>query len=133
MPVSDLVQNYLGAADESTRAHFSRLANLIASADPAITAAIKWGKLTFALDGDYHHWLCALAKVKKGVSLYFHFGSLLDDPRGILQTGASRWMRKIDFIPGEPFNPQALTALVRQALVKLPDFKSAQKDHGKAA
>ena len=34
----------------------------------------KWGQLTFTLDGDWHHWICALSPTKKAVKLVIHKG-----------------------------------------------------------
>lgn len=133
MRFSDLVKDYLSGADEETLALFSRLAELIAYAHPGITAAVKWRKLTFALDGSYHYWLCALARVKKGIALYFHFGSLLDDPHAILRAGAGEWMRKIEITAWDPLYSEAIPALVRQAAEKRDAFIRAwQKQRGAA-
>ncbi len=53
---------------------------LIVSSHTAFDAAIKWRQLTFAVDGHFDHWLCAVAAKSRQTRLTLHFGALLDDP-----------------------------------------------------
>jgi hypothetical protein len=92
------------------------LAAVVHAADEAVAEAIKWRRLTFTVDDNWHHWLCAVAVTKGGVSLVFHKGSLLEDPAGLLQ-GEGRYLRQIPYDQAAA-HPEAVTALVRQAIAR---------------
>src|SRR5512139_642419 len=78
------------------REQVERVAGLVLSADPGITTAIKWRRLTFTVHGNWHHWLCGISVTKRGVSLMFHKGALLADPAGLL-VGEGRYGRQLPF------------------------------------
>lgn len=96
----------------------------ISDADPGLTAAVKWRQLTYALAGDFHHWICAIAVTKKAVGLRFHFGGLLDDPQGVFRTGSSRFLRTIDIASIDDLDPQLVADTVRRAISRLDYFKA---------
>jgi hypothetical protein len=96
------------------------LADRVHAADPRMSEAVKWRRLTFTVDDNWHHWLCAVAVGKQGVSLMFHKGALLDDPQQVLE-GEGRYLRRIPFDVAVR-NPQAVTACVRQAIVHQTDL-----------
>lgn len=50
----------------------------------SLDEAVKWGRLTFTVDQNWHHWLCAVAATRAGVALVFHKGALLPDPTRLL-------------------------------------------------
>jgi hypothetical protein len=58
---------------------------------PAAGHERKWGRLTFTRDGDWHHWLCAIAPGRKAVRLLVHKGALLADPRAVWRVTAARF------------------------------------------
>ncbi len=89
-----------------------------------LDSAIKWRQLTYAVDADYHTWICAINVTKKLVTLRFHFGGLLADPEGVLRAGESQWMRSLDFKPGEAVRVERL---VREAVGKREEFKEEGK------
>jgi hypothetical protein len=91
-----------------------RLAELVYAADDRIDVAIKWHRLTFTVEGNWHHWLCGIQVTKAGVSLLLHKGALLDDPADLLQ-GDGRYLRKIPFDEAAA-EPDAVTAIVRSAI-----------------
>ncbi|UJW30925.1 DUF1801 domain-containing protein [Saccharothrix sp. AJ9571] len=95
-------------------AEADELTDLVASADARLEKATKWGRLTFTLDGDWHHWLCAIAAPKSGVRLVFHKGVLLDDPAGLL-TGSGRYVRELT-ASAALAHPEQVRALVREAI-----------------
>jgi hypothetical protein len=74
----DEADGFLRALPPQTRAVAQRLiAAVCEQAD--MDAAVKWRQLTFAVEGDFDHWVCAVAPTKKRVNLTFHFGRLLRD------------------------------------------------------
>lgn len=89
----------------------------------ALDSAIKWRQLTYAVDADYHYWICAINVTKKLVTLRFHFGGMLEDPEGVLRVGESKWMRSLDFRPGEEVDEEMVERLVREAVGKREEFK----------
>jgi hypothetical protein len=91
------------------------------AAGDSVAEAIKWGRLTFTVNCDWHHWLCAIAVTRREVRLVFHKGALLDDPAGLLQ-GEDRYMRQIPHDRAAA-DPEAVTALVRQAIAHQTDVQ----------
>ena len=65
----------------------TRLGETLNSSPVKLDVAIKWRQLTFALQGDFHYWICAISVTKKSVGLNFHYGGLLSDPGGIFRAG----------------------------------------------
>jgi hypothetical protein len=114
------VQTWFTRLDERQRSQAEKLATLVSAADPRLEQAVKWGRVTFTVDGRWHDWLCGIASAKKGVRLVFHKGALLDDPDGLL-TGSARYVREI---PAEQAveRPRAVSSLVRSALEHQTDL-----------
>ncbi len=77
----------------------------------------KWGQLTFTLQGDWHHWICAVASTKKAVKLVIHKGALLADPHGAME-GKGRYLRAIRFQAPEEINPSVLAPILREAAAR---------------
>ncbi len=82
--------------------------------------AVKWNRLTFTANGDWHHWVCAVAATRKAVNLVFHKGSLLADPAGLL-TGDGKYIRQV---PADRAlaSPDDVADLVRDALAHQTDM-----------
>jgi len=108
------VAGWLSGLDQSLRQGVEFLADVVTSAHASLERAIKWGRLTFTVDGNWHHWVCAVAATKKGAKLLLHKGALLDDPHGLLR-GSGRYLREI---PLESIrqDPEAVRAIVRSAV-----------------
>jgi hypothetical protein len=95
------------------------LAGRVHAAGDGVAEAVKWGRHTFTVNGDWHHWLCAIAVTRREVRLVFHKGALLDDPAGLLQ-GEGRYVREIPHDRAAA-DPEAVTALVRPAIAHQTD------------
>jgi hypothetical protein len=108
------------------------LANYIFSIRDDFTVDIKWRKITFALNNDFHHWICAIAATKNSVNLYFHFGKLLDNKTYVFKTGTSRFLGKIEFKKIEDINKKIIKDLINEAVLKLDFFKNNWKDLNKS-
>jgi hypothetical protein len=118
---------------DSTRDTFidgidTRFVPLVLALDRAVVAAranfdtrISYKMLTYALAGDFRHWICAISVHKKAVCLRFLFGVLLDDPRGILRAGTGI-LRTIDFFSVEEVDAQLVADYVNEAVSKLEYF-----------
>jgi hypothetical protein len=88
------VTEFGASLDAPVRATVDRLVEAILGAGVPLDAAIKRRRLTFAVDGDFHHWLCGIGTTRRGVVLQFHFGALLRDPDRRLTAGESRCLRR---------------------------------------
>jgi hypothetical protein len=95
------------------------LATLVRGAAP-LDEAVKWGRLTFTVDGDWHHWICAVAATGKGVNLVFHKGALLADPSSLL-SGDAKYTRQVAGTQALAA-PDAVAALVRDAVAHQRDM-----------
>jgi hypothetical protein len=100
-----------------------RLAKIISSHPVKLDAAIKWKKLTFALQGDFHHWISAIGFTKRSVDLIFHYGGLLSDPRGIFRSGESKFLRKIEYQAVADVDEAVVLDFIWQAIDKNQYFK----------
>ena len=114
------VQEWLGGLPAERRRQAEWLAGRVHAAAPGVEEAVKWRRLTFTVDGNWHHWLCAVAASSRAVALAFHKGSLLDDPAGLLE-GEGRYLRQVPFERAAA-DPEAVTALVRQAIAHQTDM-----------
>lgn len=106
------------------------VAPIVATIDAAIRAAaplqsaIKWRQLTYGVDGDFQHWICAIAVTKKQVTLNFHFGALLGDPEGAFRQGTSKFMRMLDYTAPEAVDAGLIARRVTKAIARLDYFKA---------
>jgi hypothetical protein len=95
-------------------------ADRVHAADGRIAEAIKWDRLTFTIEGNWHHWLCAVQATRRGVSPLLHKGALLDDPDLLLQ-GGGPYLRQVPFTEAA-VRPEAVTRLVREAITHQTDL-----------
>jgi hypothetical protein len=114
------VEAWLGRWGPDQRERVDWLAARVHAAAPGTQEAVKWSRLTFTVDGNWHHWLCAIAVAARGVSLVFHKGSLLDDPAGLLE-GEGRYLRQVPYERAAE-DPEAVAELVRQAVARQTDM-----------
>jgi hypothetical protein len=84
--------------------------------------------MTYALDSDFHHWICAIATAKASVGLNFHFGGLLEDPQGVFKVGSSKFLRKIEYKSVKDVDEGVILNFLKQAVDRLPYFKENWKE-----
>jgi len=125
------VQQFYDSVPENYKEIVNELSSLISNVNDKIAQDIKWKKLTFGLNEDFHHWLCQINITKKAVVLYFHFGGLLDDKYNILIAGESKFLRKIEFKSINDINKKIINDYVSQAISKLDYFKNNWKELAK--
>lgn len=118
-----VLSEYLAGARPGVAPIVIALDAAIRAAAP-LASAIKWRQLTYATDGDFHHWICAIAVTKKQVTLNFHFGALLADPEGAFRQGASKFMRMLDYTAPEAVDAGHITRRVTEAIARLDYFKA---------
>jgi hypothetical protein len=123
----EIVREFAEGADPEFAEIVTALDVAIVSSEGRLTPAVKWGHLTYGLDGDFHHWICAIAVTKRWVSLRFHFGGLLSDPDQVFRAGASKFLRSIDYVRAEDVDAGLVDRYVREALSRLDYFKANWK------
>lgn len=99
-----------------------RLHSIVQSVSNRLQYSIKWKKLTYAIDGDFHHWVCAISITKSNVGLVYHFGGLLNDERHLLIKGDSKFFRKIEIKNSHNIDEDVIREFLLQAIDKLPYF-----------
>jgi hypothetical protein len=117
----DPLDEYLDIYDDDAGRLFIALDGAIRSAEPRFDVAIKYRLLTYTLDHDWRHWVCAVNATKSAVCLRFLWGVLLDDPLGVLRPGSSTLMTW-DIPRGSEIDPTSVGDYVRNALAKRDQF-----------
>ena len=115
----------LDTLPEPQRAIARRVFKAVRTARPDLHDAMKWGKPTFALDGDFHHWICQIGATNRAVGLTFHFGALLDDTSGVFTTGTSPYLRKAEYLTVDEVDAAIIADLVTQAVGTVDRFKAS--------
>jgi hypothetical protein len=95
-----------------------------------LDVAVKWRQLTFAVDGDFDHWICAIAPARTRVTLTFHFGRLLGDDGGLFNESDAKFVRKIGYESPEEVDGAAIADLVSEAIAALPTFRRVVREKG---
>lgn len=108
------IDAWLDKLPDDRRQEATALAGQVRASRPGLDEAVKWGRLTFTADDNWHHWLCAVAATKRSVNLTFHKGVLLDDPAGLLE-GSGQYIRTVPYARATA-EPDAVAALIAQAV-----------------
>ena len=111
----EAVDDFLSGLETPRRAVVQRVVAVVQAHAP-FDAAIKWRQLTFAVDGDFDHWICAVSSTKQRVSLAFHLGSLLRDNTGAFAASESKFVRKISYASAEDVDEAVVHDLLAQAV-----------------
>lgn len=112
------VQAWLMHLDPQSRSDVEASVRVIRGVDPRLTQAIKWGRLSFSIDGNWHHWLCGITATS-GSRLVFRKGALVEDP-GQMLTGGGQYVRQLPLATVSD-NPDAVVRLVRSAIAHETD------------
>jgi hypothetical protein len=123
----DVADHFVNGAEPCATEVVYALVEIIERTSVPLDAAVKWRRLTFAREGDFHHWICGIAITKRAVTLVFHFGGILDDPEGRLVAAASTFFRKMEFRSPADVDAQVVLAFVEQAIDRLQYFKDNWK------
>lgn len=108
-----------------------RIMEIVLSGHEDMDLEMKWGKPTFGLSGDFHHWICAIQILKNKVSLIFHFGGLLIDEKERFISGTSKFLRKLEYENLENIDDEEILYFIQQAIEKLPYFRDNWKEINK--
>ena len=112
---SQLIDERIATLDDWRGKTLASVRAIITKADPEITEEWKWrGVPVWERDGI----ICTGETYKQVVKLTFAKGASLDDPTGLFNSSLDGNMRRaIDIREDEEINADALTALVRAAIV----------------
>jgi hypothetical protein len=111
------VVQYIEQSEPSARELIEALMQIGLESEPRMEEAIKWNRITFTLNGNWHHWICGIERTRKYVSFIFHKGALLNDTSRILQ-GTGKYTRQIRITSLADINRKALIDLIKQAVAK---------------
>ncbi|MGI9613821.1 MAG: DUF1801 domain-containing protein [Acidimicrobiales bacterium] len=124
----DLIDTLVDGRPELLADATRAVADSIGCCDVELDSSMKWGRVSYAIEGDFHHWICAIGVTKKAVGLTFHFGGLLDDPEGRLMAGSSKFLRKLEFTSPHEVDAEVVCDFVDQAVGKHDYFKEHWKE-----
>jgi hypothetical protein len=113
----EIIATFFPGLDERSQPIVRCLIDLVLDVVPEAQHERKWGQLCFTRDGDWHHWICAIASTNKAVKLVIHKGALLADPRGVLQ-GDGQYLRAISFRPPEEVDARIVAPILREAVAR---------------
>lgn len=119
--------DFMAGVKQEHRPIVERLVEIMRNSPEPLDSALKRKQLTFARQGDFHHWVCAISTTAKAVALNFHFGGLLDDPEGRFRAGSSRFLRKLEYRTVDDIDESVVLEFVSQALARLQYFKDNWK------
>ncbi len=110
-------------------ATLARIRELINEADPEVVEEFKWRKPSNSMSGTpvwYHAGIICTGETYKGaVKMTFANGAELDDPSGLFNSSLEGNVRRaIDFHKNDPFDEEALKALIRAAVERNLKTKS---------
>jgi hypothetical protein len=127
----DLIDNFLTGLEPTPRAIAARVITSIHEYSQ-LTVGIKWRQLTFAVDDDFDHWICAVAANPQCVRLVFHCGSMLDEGAGVFERADAKFVRKMAFVSIDDVDDAAIRDLLTQALDTLPRYRERVRRRGLA-
>ena len=138
--MSGPLDEYLAIYDDAAGRLFVQLDAAIRQEAPELDVAIKYRLLSYTVDRDWRHWVCAVNATKSAVCLRFLWGVLLDDPLGVLRPGTSTLMTW-DIPRGSDIDAASVGRYVREALAKRDHFlanaaaigAAARQAHGKGS
>ena len=119
--MSGPLDEYLAIYDDAAGRLFVQLDAAIRGEAPELDVAIEYRLLSYTVDRDWRHWVCAVNATKSAVCLRFLWGVLLDDPLGVLRPGTSTLMTW-DLPRGSTVDTAAVASYLRNALATRDHF-----------
>ena len=110
MPAAD-VEKWLAAAPEGQRAILDALREMIRVAGTGVVEEFKWGRPVYKSGGGLFSYL---HRTKNHVTLGFHHGAELKDPKGLLE-GDGKDMRHVKLTTVAAARDPAIRRLIKQA------------------
>ena len=111
------VSRYLNDFKPPNKDIASLLMSIALEVNPELDCEIIWEQITFTLNQNWHHWIFAISESRQGVTVSFHKGALLRDPRKILK-GSGSYLKTIKYEYREKIDPAYLKRLISEAIDK---------------
>ena len=124
---SDPLEEYLALYDEAAGRLFIELDAAIRAAAPELEVAIKYRLLSYTVEHDWRHWVCAVNATKSAVCLRFLWGVVLEDPLRVLRPGTSTLMTW-DIPRDGTVDTAAVGSYVHDALAKRDHFLAHDRE-----
>ncbi len=124
---SPAIGAYLAGVEPAAAPLVTTLDEAIRAVHPDFDVAVKYKILMYTLRADWRFWVCAIDATRKGVSLRFLYGVLLDDPLGVLRAGSSV-LKTWDFALGDAVDATAIGRYVSEAVERYDDYKARSRD-----
>ena len=115
--LSTHVRGFLEEFKPSNKDIASVIINIALEINPEFDCDIKWDQITFTLNQNWHHWIFAISESRQGVTVSFHKGALMRDPRKILK-GSGSHLKTIRYEYREMIDPSYLKRLINEAIEK---------------
>ncbi len=106
------VDKYIDKAPAYAKPILKKLRDILLGADKTVQEDIKWGAPTLMKDGI----VCSYMGFRKHVALWFHKGTLLEDPARLLNGGSTIAMRAAHFTKESQVKAKPITAMLKQAV-----------------
>jgi hypothetical protein len=119
---SNPIENFLAGLTSETRPVAERVIESVVR-HRKWAVGMKWRQLTFALDGDFDNWVCAVAANRQRVNLAFHYGALLRGCEGRFEPTDSKYVRRIAFESIDEVDDALISDLLGLAVETLPAFR----------
>jgi len=111
------VSRYLNDFKPPNKDIASLLMSIALEVNPELDCEIIWEQITFTLNQNWHHWIFAISESRQGVTVSFHKGALLRDPRKILK-GSGSHLKTIKYEFREKIDPAYLKRIISEAIDK---------------
>jgi hypothetical protein len=115
--LSPHVNRYLNDFKPSKKDIASLIINIALELNPEFDCEIIWDQITFTLNQNWQQWIFAVSESRQGVTVSFHKGALLRDPRKILKATGSH-LKTIKYEYREMVDPAYLRRLINEAVEK---------------
>lgn len=115
MSLAPDVQRARDGLSGKEQAVFDTVVSIAYEVNPSFQNRMQWKVPTFTLKDNWHHWVFSLSKTKMGITLTFHKGWLLDDPRRVLG-GDGKHLRMLRFADVVEIKKGILESLIRSAI-----------------
>lgn len=115
--LSTHVNSFLNDFKPSNKDIASVIISIALEINEEFDCEVIWDQITFTLNQNWHHWILAISESKQGVTVSFHKGALLKDPRKILK-GSGSHLKTIRYEYREMIDPAYLKKLINEAIDK---------------
>jgi hypothetical protein len=122
-----IVETFVATLDPRWVPIVTELDRVVMDACPELKVRYSYRMLIYTLQNDFRHWICAVGVTGKVTTLRFLYGTLLDDPKGLLRAGSSH-LKTLDLRPTDKVDTELVSSWVRQAAAQLEYIRAHDKE-----